>query len=437
MFITKTSLSRRTVLRGMGASLALPLLDAMVPALTAARQTPANPRRRFGTVFVPHGERPGYWTPSKIGADFEFTPILKPLEPFRESLTVVSELCTPADGHGTTVAAWLTGSNPKKTVAEDIRAGISVDQVIASKLGSSTVFPSLELATEDFTGYVGACDGFFACAYMNTLSWRTPTEPLPMEINPRTLFERMFGGGPTNLTRVQRMQQDRSILDSVAESVTRLSRGLGARDRQRLSDYLEDIREIERRIQRAEQRAATEVSLPTAPVGIPEEFEEHTMLQFDLLALAYAADLTRVFSFMMSRDTSQRVFPTLGITEPHHSLSHHGNKPASIDALVKINVYQVELFGRFLKKLQATPDGEGSLLDHSVILFGSGMGESDVHSRLDVPTLLAGRGAGLLRGNHHLRTPKETPIANLMLTLANKFGAGMDQYGISTGTLDI
>ena len=437
MVITKTSLSRRTVLRGLGASLALPLLDAMVPALTAARQTAANPRRRFGTVFVPHGERPGYWTPSKIGTDFELTPILKPLEPLRESLTVVSELCTPADGHGTTVAAWLTGSNPKKTVAEDIRAGVSVDQVVASKLGSTTVFPSLELATEDFTGYVGACDGFFACAYMNTLSWRTPTEPLPMEINPRTLFERMFGGGPTNLTRVERMRQDRSILDSVAESVTRLSRGLGTRDRQRLSDYLEDIREIERRIQRAERQAATDVSLPAAPIGIPEDFEEHAMLQFDLLALAYAADLTRVFSFMMSRDTSQRVFPKLGITEPHHSLSHHGNKPESIAALVKINTYQVELFGRFLKKLQATPDGDGSLLDHSVILFGSGMGESDVHSRLDVPTLLAGKGAGLLRGNVHLQTPKQTPVANLMLTLANKFGAEMDQYGISTGSLDI
>jgi hypothetical protein len=322
-------------------------------------------------------------------------------------------------------------------VAEDISAGVSVDQVIASKIGSSTVFPSLELATEDFTGYVGACDGFFACAYMNTLSWRTPTEPLPMEINPRSLFERMFGAGPTNLSRVQRMQQDRSILDSVAESVARLSRGLGTRDRQRLSDYLEDIREIERRIQRAERQAATDVSLPAAPVGIPEDFEEHAMLQFDLLALAYAADLTRVFSFMMSRDTSQRVFPKLGITEPHHSLSHHGNKPDSIAALVKINTYQVELFGRFLKKLQATPDGDGSLLDHSVILFGSGMGESDVHSRLDVPTLLVGKGAGLLRGNHHLRTPKETPVANLMLTLSNKFGAEMDRYGISTGTLDI
>jgi hypothetical protein len=437
MFITKKALSRRTVLRGMGASLALPLLDGMVPALTAARQTPANPRRRFGAVFVPHGERPGYWTPEKTGADFELTPILKPLEPFRDSLTVVSELCTPADGHGTTVAAWLTGSVPKRTLAEDVRAGTSVDQVIAAQIGSDTVFPSLELATEDFTGYIGACDGFYACAYMNTLSWRTPTEPLPMEINPRILFERMFGGGPANLTRVERMQQDRSILDSVAESVTRLSRGLGMRDRQRLSDYLEDIREIERRIQRAEKQATTDVSLPAAPMGIPEAFEEHTMLQFDLLALAYATDLTRVFAFMMSRDTSQRVFPSLGITEPHHSLSHHGNKPETIAALVKVNTYQVELFGRFLKKLQATPDGEGTLLDHSVILFGSGMGESDVHSRLDVPTLLAGKGAGLLHGNRHLQTPKQTPIANLALTLANKFGADMSQYGISTGTLDI
>jgi hypothetical protein len=437
MFVKKMSLPRRTVLRGMGVTMALPFLEAMVPALTATAQTPANPRRRFGAVFVPHGERPGYWTPTTTGADFELTPILKPLEPLRNSLTVVSELCTPADGHGTTVAAWLTGSVPKKTMAEDVRAGISVDQVIAGQIGASTVFPSLELATEDFTGYIGGCDGFYACAYMNTLSWRTPTEPLPMEINPRVLFERMFGNGPTNLTRLERLQQDRSILDSVAEAVERLRRGLGTRDRTRLSDYLEDIREIERRIERAEKQATTEVSLPGAPLGIPEAFEEHATLQFDLLALAYAADLTRVFTFMMSRDTSQRVYANLGIAEPHHSLSHHGNKPESIAGLVKLNTYHIELFGRFLRKLQATPDGEGSLLDHSVILFGSGMSESDVHSRLNVPTLLAGKGAGLLQGNRHLQAQRETPIANLALSLANKFGAGMDKYGISTGTLDI
>jgi Protein of unknown function (DUF1552) len=437
MIIRKVSLSRRTVLRGMGVTLALPFLEAMVPALTATAQTAANPRRRFGAVFVPHGERPGYWTPSKTGQDFDLTPILTPLEPFRDSLTVVSELCTPADGHGTTVAAWLTGSNPKKTMAEDVQAGTSIDQVIAAHIGQATVFPSLELATEDFTGYIGGCDGFFACAYMNTLSWRTPTEPLPMEINPRVLFERMFGGGPTNLSRLERMQQDRSILDSVADAAARLRRGLGTRDRKRLSDYLDDVREIEGRIQRAENQATTEVSLPVAPVGIPESFEEHANLQFDLLALAYATDLTRVFTFMMSRDTSQRVYPNLGITEPHHSLSHHGNKPESIASLVRLNVYHVELFGRFLQKLSSTPDGDGSLLDHSVILFGSGMSESDVHSRLNVPTLLAGRGAGLVQGNRHIQTPKDTPIANLALTLANKFGAGMDTYGISTGTLDL
>jgi hypothetical protein len=421
----------------MGVALALPFLEAMVPAVPAAAETAATPRRRFGAVFVPHGERPGYWAPTKTGSDFELTPILKPLEPFRDSMTIVSELCTPADGHGTTVAAWLTGSVPKKTMAEDVRAGTSVDQVIAAHIGASNVFPSLELATEDFTGYIGGCDGFYACAYMNTLSWRTPTEPLPMEINPRILFERMFGGGPTNLTRRERLDQDRSILDSVAEAVNRLRRGLGPRDRARLGDYLEDVREIERRIQRAEQDAATEVSLPGAPIGIPEAFEEHAMLQFDLLALAYATDLTRVFAFMMSRDTSQRVYANLGITEPHHSLSHHGNKPESIARLVTLNTYHVELFSRFLRKLRATPDGEGSLLDHSVILFGSGMSESDVHSRLNVPTLLMGRGAGLLHGNRHLEVPKDTPIANLALTLANKFGAGMDTYGISTGTLDI
>ncbi len=429
MFITRKSLSRRTILRGIGAGIALPLLDSMAPAFAA----PAKPLRRFGAIFVPLGERPGYWTPEKTGADFAFTPILKPLEPFRNSLTVVSELCDPLDGHAVTVAAWLSGSIPRKTIAEDVRAGTTIDQLVAQRIGQDTVFPSLELATEDFTGYIGGCDPAYACAYMNTLSWRTPTEPLPMEINPRVVFERMFGRPGTAAQRLARMQSDKSILDSIKDDVNELQGGLGPRDRSRLTDYLENLRALEQRIQRAEKQATTDVKVPDAPIGVPDSFEEHVALQFDLLALAYEADITRVFTFMMSRDASQRVYPNLGITEPHHSMSHHGNDATKIANLVKLNTWHVSLFAKFVKKLSDTPDGDGSLLDHSMILFGSGMSESNTHSRLDVPTILVGGSTG----NRHIQAPKQTPLSNLMLSIANKFGDETDKFGLSTGRLEI
>ena len=433
MFITKKSISRRAVLRGAGAALALPFLESMIPAFAR----PVNPKRRLGIVFIPLGERPGYWTPKTVGTDFEFSPILKPLESFRNHMTVVSELCDPLDGHAVTVAAWLTGSIPKRTIAEDVHAGISIDQLVANQIGQDTVFPSLELATEDFTGYIGGCDTQYSCAYMNTLSWRTPTTPLPMEINPRVVFERMFGRAGTSAQRVARMAKDRSILDSVQADVNDLEKQLGSRDRTRLTEYLDNVREIERRIQRAEKQAATELKVPDAPVGVPESFAEHVGLQFDLLALAYEADITRVFTFMMSRDASQRVYPEIGLTEPHHSMSHHGGDKEKVANLVKLNTYHVTLFGKFLDKLRSTPDGDGSLLDHSIILWGSGMSESNNHLRLDVPTLLVGGGAGLLKGNRHIKAPKETPLANFMLDLANKFGVEIDKFGISTGRLEV
>ena len=437
MYITKKSISRRAILRGMGTALALPLLDSMVPALTATATTAASPLRRLGIVFIPLGERPGYWTPKTVGTNFEFSPILEPLKPFRDSMTVISELCDPLDGHAVTVAAWLTGSIPKRTIAEDVRAGTSIDQIVAGKIGQDTVFPSMELATEDFTGYIGGCDTQYSCAYMNTLSWKNPTTPQPMEINPRIVFERMFGRAGTSQQRLDRMARDRSILDSVQQDVADLQGGLGPKDRARLSDYLENVREIERRIQRAEKQAATDLKVPDAPVGIPESFEDHVALQFDLLALAYEADVTRVFTFMMSRDASQRVYPNLGITEPHHSMSHHGGNTEKIANLVKLNTYHVSLFGKFLAKLRSTPDGDGSLLDHSIILYGSGMSESNNHLRLDIPTLLVGGGAGTLKGNRHIQAAAQTPLANLMVSLANKFDVGLDQFGISTGSVEI
>ena len=437
MFITKMSLSRRAVLQGFGATLALPFLEAMVPALTATAKTAANPVRRFGAVFVGLGERPGYWTPTMSGGGLELSTIMKPLESVKDSLTVVSQLCTPIDGHAPTVAAWLTGSLAKKTVAEDVLLGTSIDQVIAKQIGQNTVFPSLEVCTEDFTGYIGGCDAQYACAYMNTISWLTPTTPLPMEINPRAVFERMFGRAGTAEQRLERMQQDRSILDSVRSDVKELERGLGVRDKSRLDEYLGHVREIEQRIQRAERQADESVEIPKAPIGVPDTLEEHTMLLFDLMAVAFETDITRVFTYMLTRDASQRVYPNLGITEPHHAMSHHGKDASKIANLVKLNTWQVSHFGKFLERLSKTPDGDGSVLDHSVLLYGSGMSESDLHLRLDVPTLVAGKGAGLFKGNRLVKAPTETPIGNFMLDLANKFGCEIDRFGLSTGRFEV
>ena len=438
MFNSKKHISRRAVLRGIGATVALPFLDAMAPAMTPVAQTAANPLMRFGVVFVPLGERPGFWTPSKAGADFEFTPIIKPLEPYRNWITVVSELCNPLDGHAVSVAAWLSGSVPFRTIAENVKAGVTVDQVIAEKIGQETPFPSLELATEDFTGWIGGCDTAYSCAYMNTISWKNATTPLPMEINPRVVFERMFGRPGTRTQRLQRMQENRSILDSVREDAADLEKKLGTRDRGRLNDYLDNLREIEARIQRSEKQTATSVNLPDAPIGIPESFEEHANLMYDLMAVAYEANVTRVVSYMKSRDASQRVYPNIGVMEPHHAMSHHGNNPDKLAGLVKLNTYHSSLFARFVERLKNTPDGDGSLLDHTLILYGSGMSESDTHSRLNLPTLLVGGGAGRMKGNRHVQAAKETPIANLMVSLANKFDCGVEKFGtLSTGTVSI
>ena len=437
MFISRKSISRRTMLRGVGATLALPLLESMVPAMTAMAQTPANPTRRFGSIFIPLGERPGYWTPETVGPDFEMTPILEPLASFRDDMTIVSELCNPMDGHAVTVASWMSGVEPKRTIAEDVLNGTTIDQIIAQHIGQETIFPSIEVATEDFTGYIGGCDPAYACAYMNTVSRATPPTPLPMEINPRVVFERMFGRAGTRQQRMARLRNDRSILDSIKEDVDDLEQGLGPRDRTRLGQYLDNVREIEQRIQRAEQQSDQRLDVPDAPVGIPESFEEHVELQFDLLALAYEADITRVFCFMMSRDATQRVYPDLGLGEPHHSMSHHGGDPEKIENLVKLNTYHMTLFAGFLEKLRNTPDGDGSLLDHSLILWGSGMSESNTHSRLNIPTLFVGKGAGLVQGNRHIKAEPQTPIANLWLDVANKFGIEMETYGISTGRFEL
>ena len=441
MIITKMSLPRRTFLRGMGVTMALPLLDAMVPALTATARTAANPVRRFGAIYVPHGKILDQWTPAGEGAGFAFTPILKPLEPFRDQLTVVSGLDGPKDpaagGHATAPAMWLTGATPKKTEGVDVRNHTTIDQIIAKSIGQDTPFPSLELATEDFTGFIGACDVGYSCTYMNTIAWAGPTAPLPMEINPRVVFERLFGGTGTLAERTERMRTRRSILDSVSASAALLQKGLGARDQTRLGEYMQDLREIERRIERSERNSASDLSVPSAPIGVPDVFEEHVALMFDLLAIAYQADITRVFTFMMARDLHNRTYPQVGVDEPHHGLSHHQNKADKIARFAKINTYHVSLFAKFLDKLRSIPDGDGTLLDHSVILYGSGMGNANLHSHVALPYLVAGTGMGAITGGRHVKAHNHEPSGNLLVSVLDKFGIEQPRMGYSTGRVDL
>ena len=439
MFISKTAISRRQVLKGAGAALALPLLDAMVPALTHAAQTAARPQLRAGFVYIPHGVIMREWTPAAAGAGFEFTPILKPLEPFRNSLVVVSNLnrAEVNSNHAVSSACWLTGVPPKRTDGPDFRVGVSVDQVIAKQIGQDTTFPSLEVATEDFTGLVGACDPGYSCAYMNTLNWQTPTTPLPMEINPRIVFERLFGSGGTAEDRLARMRTDRSLLDFVAADLKQLEGAVGAGDRTKLDEYLAYVREIERRIQKAEQRARTDADVPNAPVGVPESYLDHVALLFDLLALAFQTDQTRVFTFMMAREVSQRTYPEIGVTEPHHSISHHGNRPAAIEGHAKLNAYHVGMFAKFVERLRSTPDGDGSLLDHSLLVYGSGMSDGNGHTGSPLPHVLVGGATGRMKGNRHIVTPENTPMANLLLAVSQKCGVEQDKFGVSKGAVDL
>jgi hypothetical protein len=440
MFIQKLALPRRTFLRGMGVALGLPLLEAMTPALTATVKTAARPVRRLGFVYVPNGVIMEQWTPAAAGAGFELTPILQPLAPVRASVVVVSNLARPEGefdtNHAGASASFLAGVAPKRTEGPDFRVGTTIDQVVAKAIGQDTAFPSLEVATEDFTGLVGACAPGFSCAYVNTLNWQTPTTPLPMEINPRVVFERMFGRPGTPAERRARMRADRSILDFVGDDLADLEAGLGARDAARLAEYLDDVREIERRIQLAE-RQTLELAVPDAPVGVPESFDEHAVLMFDLLTLAFQADLTRVFTFMLAREFSQRTYPQIGVTEPHHTVSHHGNNPARIADHAKVNTYHMGLFAKFVERLRGVPDGDGSLLDHAILVYGSGMSNGNGHTPYPLPTLVAGGGDGAVKGNRHIVAPEQSPNANLMLAVAQKFGVEIDRFGVSSGPVDL
>ena len=436
--VFKQHLPRRTFLRGLGVSLALPLLDSMVPALTAQSKTAAQTARRLGFVYVPHGMVMDQFTPATEGAGFEFSPILRPLEPFRDRLTVVSGLehksADYGGVHSLSPPTWLSGVRPAGKEGE-IRAGITIDQIAADKIGQGTQFPSLELATEDHSGLIGACDGGYSCTYINTISWRTPTTPLPMEINPRVVFERLFGDGGTVAQRQARMQQDRSILDAVAQQANRLGAKLPANDRVTMSDYLDNIREIERRIQLAEKQSNTQAETLDAPVGIPESFEEHIKLMFDLQVVAFQTDLTRVSTFMLARELSQRTYPQVNCNDPHHSVSHHQNDPAKLGALARLQNYHMQMFAYYLNKLRSTPDGDGTLLDHSMILYGSNMSNSNLHNHFPLPVLLVGGAGGQLAGNRHLKYTDHTPMTNLLVSMLGKLDIPLEHLGDSTGTL--
>ena len=446
MIITKISLPRRTFLRGIGATMALPLLDAMVPAASALAATAAAPVQRLGFIYIPNGANMSQWTPATDGRGFALSPSLTPLEPVREQVIVPTGLAHRqaeawGDGNGEHSRAsgvWLNGIHPKRTEGADVRAGTTADQLAARVLGKDTPLPSLELAIEN-SYVVGNCDNGYSCVYTNTISWASPTTPLPMEHNPRVVFERLFGEGGTTAERMTRMQEDRSILDAVREDMHALQKSLGPGDRTRVTQYLDAVREIERRIQRAEAQAE-EATLPedlARPVGIPDSFDEHMKLMFDLQALAFQADVTRVFTFLIGREQTAQSYPGIGVPEPHHATSHHQMNPNKLENYAKINTYHVSLLSRFLQQLGATEDGDGSLLDHSMILYGGGISDGDQHSHIDLPLVLAGGGAGQLRGDRHLRYPTDTPMTNLLLALLDKAGVHAEQFGDSTGHLNL
>jgi len=399
MIITKLALPRRTFLRGVGTALALPLLDAMVPALTAIAKTAASPVRRLGFVYLANGvsmnAAVNHWKPKGDGTTFELSRILAPFAPYRDQVVVVSGLShaqaeTLGYGNGDHTrgtASWLNGVHPKWTEGADVRAGTTVDQIAAEAFGKDTVLPSLELGI-DPNFVVGSCENGYSCIYMNSLSWRTPTTPLPLENNPRVVFERLFGEGGTPTERVAQMRRTRSLLDSVIDEATHLLQRLGASDRATVSDYFDALREVERRIQKAEAQG-TESPLPAAersPIGIPDKFDEHVKLMFDLQWLAYQADLTRVFTFMMGREVCSRTFPELGISEPHHGLSHHRDDPEQLEKVAKINTYQAGLFASFLERMHSTPEGDGTMLDHSMVLYGAGLSNPNIHSTSTCPS---------------------------------------------------
>ena len=441
MIVTKKAISRRTILHGLGATVALPLLDAMIPALTAAVNTPAKPIRRLGVVYHPNGVIYDKWLPKGVGADFELSPTLAGLQPFRDKLIVVTGLSMDqaealGDGggdHSRACGGYLNGVHVRKsdTVVE---AGMSMDQIAARAFERDTQLSSLQLQMDE-NSIIGSCDVGYSCAYSSTISWLTPTLPLMAENNPRVVFERLFGASDSTDPKVRaaRLHQDRSILDSVTDRVKQLQRRLGRADNRRVNDYLTSLRDVERRIQKTEEQSAKEVPDVARPAGIPESFDDHAHLLYDLQLLAYQSDITRVSTFMYGREQSPRPYPQIGIPEPHHPVTHHQNDPEKMAKCARIQQYHLKLFADYLEKLRNTSDGDGSLLDHVMILYGAAISNSDRHTHGPLPTLLVGGGAGTLKGGRHLVYPEHTPLTNLQLTMLNLLGVPAEKLGDSTG----
>jgi Protein of unknown function (DUF1552) len=440
MFITKKHLPRRTFLRGVGVTLSLPLLESMVPAQTPLARTAASPKSRLSCIYVPHGATMDKFTPAKDGSAFEFTEILQPLEKLRDRISIVSNLAHPAAAgvnsdagadHTRSAAVFLSGAHPEK---ESVHVGVTVDQVAAQHIGQDTPLPSLELSIEDVAL---SCGAGYACAYANTISWKSATLPLPMENNPQVVFEKLFGDGSNAAQRRERKQEARSILDSVMGQVASLQRDLPPSDRATVSEYLDNVREIERRIKQSDSAATANLDIPAAPVGVPESFDEHFKMMFDLQVLAFKAEITRVATMMYARDTSGAVYPQSGVRDGFHVASHHSNNRANMDKFALINRYHVQMFAYFLDKLKATPDGDGTLLDHSMVLYGSSMSNGNQHDHDPLPVVLAGGASGQLAGNRHMTYAPHTHMSNLLLTMLDKLGIQAQSHGDSTGKLEI
>ena len=440
MNIFKKTLSRRTVLRGLGASLALPLLDSMIPALSSASAQAAQPTKRLGVVYVPNGMAMKSWTPATEGTDFEITRILQPLAAYQDRMLVLTGLNGPRSNAGVHASAstrFLTGAIPAR-VESDLQAAVSIDQLVARQLGRETQLGSLELAL-DKNDVFGSCDIGFSCQYTSTIAWRAANTPLPMETNPRLVFERLFGdiGTTDPAVRLQRIRKDQSLLDAVSDRVSELNRSVGAGDRARLDQYLDAVRDVERRIQMAEAQSNRELPEVEQPSGIPDSYEEHAKLMFDMQVLAYQTDLTRVITFMLGRELSGRTYAEIGVPDSHHPTSHHRDDPVLYEKVTKINEFHTSLFAYYLDKLDATPDADGSLLDNMLLLYGAGMSDSNRHSNAGLPLVLLGGGAGTLKGGRHIRYRSGTPINNLHLTMLDKMGVPVDNLGYSTDQLDL
>ncbi len=432
MFVTKTNLPRRTFLKGMGAAVALPFLDAMIPAFAVKAQSSAPLRSAF--IYWSNGTIPEEWVPLTTGPGFQYSTILKPLESLRSKTLILSGLDNTVEGtHPTASSGWLTGVSAKPTEGDDVYNNTSVDQIIAQKIGAQTLLPSLEVMTEDFSSAIGSCAGGYSCIYANTISWRDPVTPVPMELNPRSAFERMFGRAGTASQRASRLHRQSSILDSVSKEIGSLQGKLGAGDRRRMDDYLTSLREVEARIQKAEKQDESRIAVPDAPLGIPATHDEHLKLMFDLIALAYQADITRVASFYTTREISQITYPSVDVNEPHHVASHHANGPERMGMMVRVGIYYSQQMKRFLDKLAAMPEGDGTVLDHSMIFYGNGLSNSDQHVHLDLPMAVFG---GRFQGDRHIAYGNE-PMANLWMTAAAQYDIKLDSFGNSTKSLEL